>query len=478
MERFSRKQIEENGHELATGTQELVQADERNPRLSTSTSVWYLTVQRQLHSDQALTCLAKHAAFDEPQAIPQLYGRELRRQVLLEVLYAPQVHLERLGPAVEGEPMRFRCQADAKPASELAYRWFIDDQLAANGSDSELYVARLTRQLHLREVRCEVRNSVGSGSGSIRLAVQHGPAFVSHLLPASLQPSEPADTEWASVGQQLAQAFDEGQDVSLRCDFDAYPALHQVLWFKVNSDYSTMANVTPGEADELIAGGAAHALLRAAGSGPTSLDYELMSAELLDELALYEQQPGRARIIQALSGEHQQQMLAQTSARIYEPLDWHLRWRPLNATATFKQPTMTQELGGAGQELELLSTSAGRHRFVQREATISSSSITIRRASVDSVGRYVCKAIPSAGSAESGRQAHLARSLFLVMRRPPRIVSHQEQFAPLGSSQVKLDCLAQINMVLDNSTSFVWSRDGKVSLCRRAGERANWPSDR
>lgn len=463
MARTDSNQIEQLGQELG-GPQELVEADSVEPKLSTSTSVWHLTVDRERHSAKPLTCVARHAAFNEPQAIPQLYGHELRHQVQLEVLYAPHVQLEKLGHAQEHQPLRIRCRADAKPAGNLVYRWFIDEKLVANATGAELLIGRVTRQLHLREIRCEARNSIGAGQASLRLAVQHRPAFVSHLLPPSLQPSAPADSDWAALGQQLAQTFDEGQDVTLRCDFDAYPQLQQVLWFKVNSDYSTMANVTPDEADELVAGGAAHAVLRpGAESGLVGLDYEQMSADLVDELALYEQHPARSSIVQPLQVDSQ---LIHTSAKIYESLDWQLRAnRPIGSSnASALNLEMTQELNGsaAGQYLELFESAQSRHKFVEREATISSSSITIRRANVDSVGRYVCKA--RSGSAD---QVKLARSLFLVMRRPPRIVSSPEQYAPLGASQLRLDCLAQINMVLDNSTSFVWSRDGKVSVAVR-----------
>lgn len=230
-----------------------------------------------------------------------MFKKQLKRQVRLEVLYKPAINLTRSSsPLFEDKSARFNCEAHARP-NRLEYRWYIDTESISNATDSELRIDRLTRQLHSRTLICEVTNKVGSSRASMRLDIKYAPAFVTHLLPASLQPdifepfpsssllaqqrssmnkpynsnenngtalSSHSSLTWSptasqiTLARQLAIAYEEGHDLQLRCDFDSNPGLQQVLWYKVNTNYSIWANITPSEADEFIAYGAMHAAIK------------------------------------------------------------------------------------------------------------------------------------------------------------------------------------------------------------------------
>lgn len=292
-------------HDSSSFVEELVSSEASQPNMASTTLILSLHVKRH-HSNQLLTCLANHPAFEQEQVFPKLYKKQLKRQVRLEVLYKPAINLTKsLSPLFEDKSVRFNCEAHARP-NKLKYRWFIDTELIANATDSELRIERLTRQMHSRLLICEVTNEVGPSRASMRLDIKYAPAFITHLLPASLQPDffEPLPStlllaqhrnksfnnddnnnnnnnngttmsnlsshslSWKPtasqviLARQLAVTYEEGHDVQLRCDFDSNPGLQQVLWYKVNTNYSIWANITPSEADEFIAYGAMHAPIK------------------------------------------------------------------------------------------------------------------------------------------------------------------------------------------------------------------------
>ena len=540
-----------------------------------ATLVWSFKVQRE-HHNQLLTCQANHKAFENSTIWANHWPRPghlrpLRRSIRLEVLYEPVIELTKdTLHLFEFKPVRFSCLAHGRP-NELTYRWLIDDQPVTNASQPELYIPSLTRQLHLREIKCEVSNQVGVSTAIIRLAIKYSPAYVTHRLPASLRPdpshsaspmapesARPARPRGAAppldrrLSQQLALSAQAGHDVTLRCDFDSNPRPERIRWFKLSSDYSVMSDVTPPEADELMATGAVHAHFRRSdAAGPQSesvwhehskrhissdwsqlagghlspagssfqphgddedggegeelgafgreLDYEQMSAETLEELAHFEalqqkqqqqangslselaaQSPGGQVVVSIPSDQP-----SATQSRILEPLGWSLRRistrakkLPVSANSNNNHDGDDYHLLPGGQppdQLDELLLSSSRQviqqqnqkgrspqlaalRLSQRQAQLTSSQITLRSVNEDSVGKYICKAI-----ARDGFKS-LARAVFLVLHQQPRIISIGQQWAPLGSRQVQVECLAQVNGVSDNQTTISWSKDGKVSV--------------
>jgi len=538
----------------ASFVEELVQSDPEQPKLATSSLVWSLTVKRS-HANQVFTCLANHQVYENEQLFPSLYKRQPRRRVMLDVLYEPVIDLikDQLY-TYENRPVRFTCQAHARP-NQLTYRWFIDEQPVKNVSGPELYIGRLTRQLHLREIKCKVSNAIGASSAVLRLLVRYAPAFVGHLLAGGHQAVGPRQQQQQqqqaaelALSQQLALGFEQGQDVQLRCDFDSNPRVQSVLWFKFNTEYSIMSDVKPARANTLIAYGALRAIFAArlheeeeeaeaaaasataephwpkqqqqqqraaqmgaerrqlASNGGESsqtaasggqqvqaqvqpeeeLDYGQMSLELLEELAAYESQLKENSSQSDSSQVHSIEPIASQSAtpssvRIREPLDWLVRAssaselaagkqeeQPAAPTGQQKQKQQQQQQGeeangnsnsNSNNTLSLLQprnpSSSGQTKLLRREAQLASSFIQLTNANEDSIGKYVCKAKPVDGAPAA------ARAIFLVMRQRPRIISSAHQPAPLSLRHVQLECLAQINTVLDNS--IVWSKDGKVS---------------
>lgn len=552
--------------------EELVSTDPSQSKLASSTLIWSLKVKRH-HSNQLFTCLAKHLAFELEGTFPQLYGKQLKRQVRLEVLYKPVINLTKnVSPLVEDKPVKLSCDAHGRP-NKLTYRWFIDTELVANATGNELQIERLTRQMHARSVSCEVSNEVGSNSASLRLDVRYAPAFVTHLLPASLQPDsfEPlsassallvaqqrsqnkfhhnsslhrhanhSTNKWPSLHQltlarQLALAYEDGHEVQLRCDFDSSPGLQQVIWYRVNTDYSIWANVTPSESDQFIASGALNAPLKrrhaqeqqvgpefglaeeieagseeinintnnsnrsdqhqnikrhiethdeseqtsgeySASGEVLSVDFEQMSANLMEELASFEmsqlikqQQPqlhSQAIFEQVSPGNLKP---TQTDVNIQEPLGWTMLKPSLKpASSALSGQTTTEshaELEPASlsltkpagmSELATGGSSNAQIKFKERKAHVSSSFITLAaaRRSHDVIGKYICKAKPADGFPAS------ARALYLVRRERPRIISHKEQWTMSSKSRAQVECLAQINTITDSSIT--WSKDGKVS---------------
>lgn len=491
--------------------QELLQADADEPKLVTTRLVWSFQVQKH-HSNQLLTCIGQHAAFDNKQDLPQLFRRELRRQLRLQVHYEPEVELSKLQLHVyEGLPLNLLCRAQAKPA-ELVFRWFIDGQLVQGANTSELLVERATRQLHGREIKCQVSNAVGSTAKTLQLAVRYAPSFVSHLLTvsgpktsSSLDETQTISSEfsqvseqvsvgqlkWPTVGElalasQLAIGFEENEDVQLRCDFDASPRPQQLLWFKINTNYSIQGNVTPTEADELIASGEMRAVFsdrlqlfadehsaksttlnkrhisNEAQTWPAdqqfALNYQQMSAELLEELAQLEAQSNLTG--SSFSDWHKLEPIAadqpkQVAGRIHEPLSW---------IVSSAEPTKAsqEESAEESSKLSLIGPSqlvgSQQSLLLERAAQVYSSSILLRAARSETVGKYLCKTRMAEGGFGSA-----ARAIYLVKRGQPRIVSPTVQWAPAQSEQVQLECLCQLNTVIDNVTVISWSRAGKVS---------------
>lgn len=537
--------------------------------------VYSFTVQRQ-HNEQTFTCQAEHPAFEDAQRFPSLYGRQPRHRVRLEVQFEPEISLtkDRLH-AIENQPIRFHCEARARP-NLLTYRWYIDDRPVANATEPELQISQLSRQMNQREIRCQVSNEVGANSAVLRLSVSYEPAFVSHLLPVSLQPqiqlAPQSSRDWTStsirsngqstgrqdererlaerarrheivLARQLAIGVEQNQDVELRCDFDGHPRVSSVQWFKLATEYSIMGNVTPEESEDLIRGGALYATFR---HSPSSLqagsdedfdgaaeadetmrqiDYEKMSFE---ELADAEVKLAAA----AAANGSATSMLAQlepliseapptpTNTVVFEPLDWtvsqeppissgdehhhpqhqhhqmlpgaHRQHRSLaqqhqhqqtsRQSAEFvqqqqQQPITTLTLASrsfASAEIEASSVHSNRDRLNWRQAEVASSKLQLRQVNVDSVGKYVCMARLGAPAEQAAagqphrQQFAVARAIYLVLREKPRIISHPLQRAPavqVGRRQtVSVECLAQINTILDNSTQIQWFKEGKVSF--------------
>lgn len=491
----------------------------------------------QRHANQVLTCQAQHPAFEQKQ-LPELLHKQLRRQVQLDVHYPPErIEITKEpSQALENKPIRFLCSAQARP-NQLTFRWFIDNQLVANASEPELRIERLTRQMHLRELRCEVTNPVGTESAAHRLAVHYAPAFVTHLLPASLQPPlpspeiivgghsralqshQPGRTQQRylrlptsaelALGHQLAIGFERGDDIQLRCDFDSNPRLKQVLWFKMNTDYDIMTNVTPRDADELIEMGASHAIFRPSVPLADSdenyaherwhgkrhiaqpevahpdehwsqpeLDYAQMSEQLLDELALYDSsgpernQPSVQQVVEPISSSAP----SSTSAKISEPLGWTVsRWSSQQArqlvAVSSPNPHATSESASTGTGARRLvslglvqpgaANASTRAQLFKREVSLSSSFLLIKAAREESTGRYVCKSKPAEGFPA------MARAVYLVQRKEPRLISLREQWAPAGERRLQVECLAEVRAVIDNMTSVSWTKNGQVSCGSR-----------
>lgn len=604
--------------------------------------VWNFRAHREQHN-KLYTCQAKHKAFELPVSnelgalgVGEQPVRRLERTIRLSVLYEPEVELSRepLQPR-EFMPIRFHCQAQARP-NKIQFSWFIDDQLVPNATESELFVSSLTRQLHLREIRCQATNAIGTtSSNATRLAVRYSPAYATHQLPASLQPDHHAwrllndngdEGEPARVEQNLVAAGVKGaetpsggnfthlfrrldrriaaemavgaapnSDATLRCDFDANPAPAQVVWFKVNTEYSNMRDVTPHEADELIAFGANRAVFKLAPQGELEeeeqddddelaraasgqhkrhisieqaaqagaleeeedeaemepnwdrrrttgnksagrrrqggrlarlheLDFEQMANELELEMKFLQAQQQQLqerltnqsaaaswgeKLVEAVPSS---QVLppSQTIVAIEEPLEFRLVPRrarrrrptlarqngttvvaarakqqeePVGTTSETSATEVTREerlkpahelllmrtaasgivrrqpLGAAAWTGSLQGHASNRPEALQaRQAQLTSSMLRLRQVNSDATGRYVCKALAAPNFNST------AKSVFFVLQQQPRIISVAQQWAPLGAQQVQVECLVQINTVLDNQTQVSWLRDGKVSI--------------
>lgn len=613
---------DENGvssDSLSSEVEQFAKVDETNVGLGLEISglVWSFRVRRE-HHNKVFTCLARHKAFelsdqalgyDNSSSDSARPEQRLARSIRLSVLYPPEVELSR-DPlqAHEFAPIRFFCNAHARP-NQMRFSWFVDEQLVEGAQQPELFISSLTRQLHLREIRCQVENSVGRTSANVtRLGVKYSPAYVTPLLPSSLQPDSHLADSVVQVGpndQQLSMRSNNednsnnferlfrqldprisaelaigaapDSEATLRCDFDSNPPLSQVHWFKINTEFSSMRDVTPREADELIAFGANHAIFKTASTqseqpnsdldsttsvpitssntkrhisiehqqtgggqsadlsiwrdedGITStdqtdnwtlasnsvwrheLDFERMSAELLIEMKVLELQQKHllerpknqtnepsggvdaAKLIEPLSSELILP-LSQTVVTIDEPLELQMLTRrrrrlPIkssqrssklnsvnnNNRLSDDETTSLETMGATTNELVLIggagstrlqpimmrnkigTTTKSRRRLNGRQAQLTSSSLQLKRTNADSIGRYVCMARSPGGLNST------AKSVFFVLKQRPRIISADQQWAPLGARQVQVECLVQINTVRDNQTQVTWHKDDKVS---------------
>lgn len=519
-----------------------VHIDPEAPRLELATLVWPFRVQRH-HHNQILTCRASHKALELQQRQP------LEQRVQLEVLYEPTIEGLVKNETLEGQAVKFSCSAHARP-SQLNYSWFIDDQPVENANKSHLVVQQLTRQLHMRDVKCLVANSVGNSSAVHRPSVKYSPAYVTHLLPASLQPepsphhkfhlfaasrslSKHATSNGQTPGlgasqlllaQQLAQGHKEGADVTLRCDFDSNPRPKSIEWFRINTDYDSMTDVTPQEADELIEFGAGHAIFRRPDEegqvvtvkgaeqqqsshhqkrhidwnlpatnannnnhqpeNQIQLDYEEMSSELLSELSLYEQNQAAENSSSSSSSSplftlinSTDSQTTHTVAKITEPLGWLFVSSPSPGSSN-RRTLVNNNTGrfvASHNQYQVLESLQHQQQAVEEELMLmstqpaNSSKLNHRQAQLTS-SQLTIKAF---NADQSGRYicrangerpfGSAARGIYLVVRRMPRIISVSQQWAPLGARQVQVECLAQINTVYDNQTAIVWSRNGNVS---------------
>ena len=488
----------------SSSSEHLVQVDPEDPRLELSVATYSFQVRRE-HHNQLLACQAQHAAYQLEGRAPEV------RALLLEVHFEPELELVRdQSPLVEGSAARMSYRAEARPQAHT-FEWFLDGQLIEGAQEAELLFARLTRQLHQRQLKCCATNSLGRQCASQPLNVTYAPAYVTHLLPGSLQPAgeqfgdqeAEAEVEAEVEGAerllqrqpQLARLVRAGSDVSLRCDFDANPRPLQVDWFRLDTGWPLMRDVDSAEADELIARGALHATFSqppaslapieqqaSKHSAPgkqaaakAQLDLEQMATELLAELQQAEELRRRLGGLGAnLTSEEREalelvrQVVTEpylyTQANISEPLGWEMRSsrrranpRRLLLKTGHHQPTLASQAAAPlaqEKELALLAPLGSDERapLRWRRAELASSSIVLRRVNEDSAGKYVCRA---RGPANSTRWS--ARAIQLVLRQSPRIVSVRDQWAQLGARQLQLECLVQLNGA-SNGTRFQWFR--------------------
>lgn len=582
--------------------EETIHMDEKQPKLASSELSLYLTIERQ-HANKNFTCIANHKSFDDSSDDNTVNSKRLKKIVKFDVQYEPEIELLKniTMPAQENNPISFYCKAHARPMNNLKYRWFIDNQLISNANKPELRIEKLTRQLHLRRIGCEVTNEIGTSLKEMTLAVLYSPAYVTHLLPPSLQPAMPNEqlnsftilsnnkktnllnqqqnsklissnkqinrdndflipsASMMALAKELAIGYDVGQELELRCDFDSNPELQDVIWYKISTDYDVMQDVTPNDADELIAFGAGHAIFKkpfllssqqqnnlAKGSNIVSvgnelehdnnehehehhnhnnnkrhiqstffnqmnnaahdndndnqleeLNYEQMSEELLAEmdrlqkidnstiillndvaassnkLALNQQQH-QHRKLESLSSP----ILRQTNPHIFEPLKWVVfkqqssNIRKISSTSININQDLEKHLEQQFTLISLMKPAlisnvnnlknfSKSSKLYQRKTQISSSTYTIKSAQEDAMGRYVCK---SKSQSES-IQPTIARSIYLIARKRPRIISVKQQFTTVEQyleGKIQIECLITINTVLE--TVIEWSKDGKVII--------------
>lgn len=522
--------------------------DAKDSKLSRSRSTLVIpSVSRGLASKR-FTCLVKHRAFDLENQVGD--GFQLNRTFALDVHYPPEIELIKSASAAhEFRPFKITCKVNAKPATNLSYQWFIDSRLIEGANEAELRIERLTRQLHMRQIGCSAGNEIGSSSKELKLSILYAPAYITPLLPASLQPALPFPTageltstgrlhssqhgpapkhsaqhqhhsaalRWPSekqfaLAKELAIAYEPNQEVELRCDFDSNPRLRNVSWYKIQTDYDIMQEISFQEADDLIAYGAAHAIFKPAADQPEphlqpqaaelrehfhkrhimnslepsiiddqatreqvqpypELDYEQMSLELIQALELWRNQPPNAKNFE-VSQLTDLATLRQTNQQIHEPLSWQVG-RVLEQSQQlrriFVDNNSSQELRAnyyvpERELIQLRLIRAGQHTrnatLMKRETQVSSSSIVFKTTSNDLNGKYVCKT-----ESQDGQQRELAHAVFLVPKRGPRIISADNQMVAAESwaeRRLQVDCLVQINTVLDTRIS--WFKNGKVSV--------------
>ena len=123
-------------------------------------SVLQLTPKKE-HHDKNITCQAQNAAERSP-----------RTAVLhMQVKYSPKVTIQvEREPINEFDSVKLSCQADANPA-DVAYKWYINDEVAYGDYSTQLTIASVSRKLHMAVVKCQVTNAVGKSEDTQTLDV-------------------------------------------------------------------------------------------------------------------------------------------------------------------------------------------------------------------------------------------------------------------------------------------------------------------
>ena len=147
-----------------------------------------------------LTCRSENPALQQQQVT----------STRLEVRFAPTVRLRMQAAGqhlLEGQDVVFLCETDANPASDLLYKWYVNEELVV-GSVAASFALRSVSREHA-SVTCEARNAIGAGKARQLLNLHFGPVLRSPLhdhYPATL-----------------------GQQVRLSCDVAGNPA-PEVTW--------------------------------------------------------------------------------------------------------------------------------------------------------------------------------------------------------------------------------------------------------
>ena len=62
---------------------------------------------------------------------------------------------------LEGDSVKYRCEADANPADEMTFKWFLGGVEVKGQIEPELLLDAVDRRHHNNLVRCEVTNPIG-----------------------------------------------------------------------------------------------------------------------------------------------------------------------------------------------------------------------------------------------------------------------------------------------------------------------------
>lgn len=473
-------QVQQHNHmEDSYASERIVQASALQPMLSNASLVWSLQVQRS-HADKVLECSTAQQ-------------QQLRRRVRLDVQYAPanlSITLNRARAQVD-EPITLYCDAEARPA-QLAYAWYIDERPVEGANERELHIERVTRQLHARTLRCEVANEIGATSAVLTMQVHFAPYFVTHLLPPSLQPTsmtnfEPMRHKWLDaaaagavasraptshkldIGRQLAIGYEPGFDVELRCDFDANPRVARVDWFKLienlqDEEYGVMQNKTPSDSDKYFEGAYTRAIWAPQAQprdDAEQLDYNAMSDELHYELERLTTEPQAAQFVRKL----EQSDWTTTNASLREPLVWRMIDEQINLVEDGLNNSSSNASTVSVRQrrvLHLMQAPQAEAQFQERAARVHSSVLRLNGRTDDAYGRYVCRAHMHEADAGLTRVHSFARSILVVRRASPRIISVRQQHASPEAPHVQLECLVQIHTVVDYPTHIRWLRNNRT----------------
>lgn len=439
-----------------------------------------------LHHDKAtFACLARHAAFERPSRWPHLLAKEPQSSLQLQVVYPPEIRLtpsENLQP-VEGEAFGLKCELIRAFPEQVHFEWFLDDELVLGANEPLLQIDSMPR--FLRQIKCQASNSAGSSVDSLEPAIQYGVTFVGHLLQNNTKEAgSKAAKSKTSLQEQLAFGFELGQSFNVSCAFDAYPRPHTINWFKVSTGYADMKHVSPDQADQLIERGMSPEAFLQKHSRQTQLDYDAISAywnsqwqtqQLNQDTELANNEP----IFDKLPNDNSRNIIFHEASN-----NSHNEPFPFIANALLPSNQLAWFYQTAQANVTLNNTSNGRSKLVflsdkvdlsekqhvsvlrprdKRPALITYSKYEIQAANEDAMGFYVCHANQLLRR-HFHRQA--SRSMFVVARKKPRIVSTPTQSGQLGSRDLKIDCLIQVNTLANSNTSnsVRWYKDNKVSL--------------